>query len=451
MTEDEKLKMWIRTYFRDDRDNPFEVTDGQLEIFKSIFYKEFPRFQIIAPTQYGKSNIVSMAVILRSQMFAEDWKIVTGQQTKSEVIMGKVIQHLFDSPDLLAQLDIDPNEPLDRIRRERTKKKLTWKKGGSIEAITADAKNRKRVKDTLSGLGSPNIVEDEASLIPDDLQAMILRMLGGHQGGTLIKIGNPYVRGHFFKTWNSDKYKKVFIDYHQGLKEGRFTEEFIDEMREEAFFDILYECKFPADDEMDMTGYRRLLTDGEVITAKKVEKHNDNFKLGFDVGEGGDENVAILRSDKYAEIKHRSRISDLMVTVKTITELIDKYLGGKDYADNCFVDDTGIGAGVVDRCHELGYEVTGIKWASKPVEDTFANLKAENFWSLRQWIKDGNSLEPNDAWNELNIIRYKEDSSGKMKIKPKEELRKEGIKSPNVADALALSFNRNYSPRATWL
>ena len=204
--------------FHNDKGDPLILTDGQAAIFASIYWKLSPRIQVIAPTQYGKSNTISTAILLRSQQYKEDFAIVTGEQKKSDIIMAKMIEHLFDNPLLLDNLELDRNEPLDRIRRERTRKRIVWKDGGSVMTVTANAGNRKAVTSSLSGLGSPNIIEDEASLIPDDLQAMVLRMLGGHQGGFLMKIGNPYTRGHFLKTWQSDRYQKIFIDYQQGLK-----------------------------------------------------------------------------------------------------------------------------------------------------------------------------------------------------------------------------------------
>jgi hypothetical protein len=57
-------------------------------------------------------------------------------------------------------------------------------------------------------------------------------------------------------------------------------------------------------------------------------------------------------------------------------------------------------------------------------------------------------LKPNNGWNELRQIKYKEDSGGAVKIKSKEEMRKEGIKSPNNADALAMTFNKSLEDSA---
>jgi hypothetical protein len=444
MDKQEIARQIVKEYFKDDFGKPIILSDGQCDVFNAIFLKEHSRIQVIAPTQYGKSNTIAMALILRTQAFGEEFAIVTGQEKKSQIIMEKVIQHTFDDKRLYSQLEIDRNEPLERIKRERSKQRITWKCGGGIRTYTADSRNRRRVIDALTGLGSPNIIEDEASLIPDDLQVMILRMLGGYGGGFLMKIGNPFTTGHFKKTWNSEKYRKVFIDYHQGLKEGRYTPEFIEEMRAEPFFDILYECKFPAENNIDQSGYYRLLTDTEISEAKADIKPEGEWKLGFDPGEGGDENVGVLRCRNFAKVVHRSRVEDLMAQVKIIDDLIKQY-GLKP--ENVSLDANGIGAGIEDRLKEIGLDVNGVKWseqASNP--EKYANLKAENYWDLRVWVKEVGKLEKNDGFNELSVIKYKEDTSGKLKIKPKEEMRKEGIKSPNVADALALTFNETKQP-----
>lgn len=436
----EPIKKIVKSYFNDDDGKPFEITDGQVEIFNSIFLKEYRRVQTIAPTQYGKSTIVAMALILRSQTFGEKWAIVTGSQPKSDIIMEKVIQHVFDDPRLYTELDIDDTQLLDRLRRERSKKHLTWRCGGGIRTFTADSRNRQRVKEALMGFGSPHIVEDESALIPDDLQSTILRMLGGYAGGHLIKIGNPFYRNHFLRSWESDKYHKIFIDFEQGLKEERYTGEFIEEMRDEAFFDILYECKFPQEDEIDIDGYTRLLKDAEVDRAKEVRGHEGVLRLGFDVGEGGDLNVGILRSRTYAEIVHTSRIKDLMATAKFITDLIQKY---KLKPELVFIDATGIGSGVVARLHEMDYDVTGVKWGERADDKTFANKKAENYWKTRTWVIDNGKVEPRDEFNQLKLIRFKKDTGGRVKIKSKEDMKKEGIKSPDFADALAFTFGES--------
>lgn len=417
-----------------------QITNGQADIFNTVFLCKYRRQQVLGPTQYGKSESLAMALLISAIIFGKKWWIVTGQQGKSDVIMGKCIDHIFDNQDLLSELEIDRTTPLERLKRERSKERLTFQSGGEIRTITADARNRRRVNDTLSGLGNEFILEDEASLIPDDLQAMVMRMLGGHNGGYLIKVGNPYNRGHFLKSWRSSKYTKIFIDYHQGLQEGRYSPEFVEEMRTEPFFDVLYECKFPDETAVDADGYYRLLTDEELSNAKASKWVEDGEKrIAFDVAEGGDDNAGIERNNKYARLVHSSKIKDLMATVQIIAKEIKERAIRHAYS---FIDKNGIGAAMYSRLREMGINIVGISWGEKASVDTFANNKAEHYWRLREWVKGGGKILDQGTLDELRNIKYKEDSSGRVKIKSKEEMRKEGIPSPNRADALAMTFER---------
>lgn len=448
MEKNEATKLLVRTLFKDDYGKPLELTDGQVEIFNSIWLKEHNRVNIIASTQYGKSTVLACALILRTRATGEIWAIVAGRADKARIIMEKVIQHTFDNNLLVQNLALDKNEPLERLKRERSKDRITWKSGGEIRIFSAQTKSNKNVNDALTGFGSPNIIEDESALIPDPFQSMILRMLGGHADNTLIKVGNPFYRNHFFKTSNSQLYKQIRIDYKQAIKEGRYTQEFIDEARDAMTpqeFDVLYACNFPSDTIIDQFGFYRLFSDIDVYQSQVEGKHEGELRLGIDVGEGGDDNVAVLRSSKYAEIVNIDRIFDLMVSTRTIIDLKEKY-GVK--AENIFIDATGIGAGVVARLKELGINVTGVKWAAKAKKDTYANLKAENFMLMQESFRNGLKLKPDEGWSELAVIKWQKDTSDKIKIKSKEQMRKEGIKSPNVADALALTFNPSVEQEA---
>jgi hypothetical protein len=80
---------------------------------------------------------------------------------------------------------------------------------------------------------------------------------------------------------------------------------------------------------------------------------------------------------------------------------------------------------------------------SKPLASEYLNLRAEVYSGkngVAVWIKSGGMLKPHKDWLQLTEVRYKKDSSGKTKIEPKEDMRKRGVESPDVADALALTF-----------
>ena len=119
------------------------------------------------------------------------------------------------------------------------------------------------------------------------------------------------------------------------------------------------------------------------------------------------------------------------------------------------VDVIGLGSGVVDRLAEQGLPVRGINVAESPAsKKNYLNLRAELWFSIKDWLTRRDCRLPNDdeLIAELVSPMYSYTSSGKIKIEAKEAMKKRGIKSPDKADALALtmassaaSFGGNFS------
>jgi hypothetical protein len=291
------------------------------------------------------------------------------------------------------------------------------------------------------GFGGNRLILDESSLIDDVLYATVKRMLGGYPYADtfLLEIGNPFYRNHFHRSWHDPLYHKVFIDYHTGLAEGRYSPEFIEEMRKEALFDIFYECTFPDEEAVDERGYRALTT-SELIEASLTNEFasSDELKLGVDVAGGGDENVYVLRSHTTAMIVGRNRSNDTMTNVTEVLRLLGEWPQLKP--EGVFIDDIGIGRGVSDRLKELRHAVNGVSVGS-PASDTtrFKNIKAENYWSVGERLRGGGKLVTTDGWMQLPGIRYKVSTDKVIEIEPKQDLKSRTGRSPDVAEALMLT------------
>jgi hypothetical protein len=62
-------------------------------------------------------------------------------------------------------------------------------------------------------------------------------------------------------------------------------------------------------------------------------------------------------------------------------------------------------------------------------------------------VKHGNKLMGRGKFDELLAIRWKTQSDKKIKIKSKDEMRDDGIESPDVADAFMLTLSKTaYGP-----
>lgn len=110
-----------------------------------------------------------------------------------------------------------------------------------------------------------------------------------------------------------------------------------------------------------------------------------------------------------------------------------------------FVDSVGIGAGVYSRLNELGFTQvfsvrSGMK-ASSP--DDFVNKRAEMWHDVKRWLEDGPVRLPNmpALISDLAAPKYSYESSGsRLQIEKKKDMAKRGVRSPDIADALCLTF-----------
>ncbi|MGB0593303.1 MAG: hypothetical protein ACPGIF_03495 [Flavobacteriales bacterium] len=107
------------------------------------------------------------------------------------------------------------------------------------------------------------------------------------------------------------------------------------------------------------------------------------------------------------------------------------------------VDVIGLGAGVVDRLREQNLPVRGVNVSEAPsTKKNYLNLRAELWFSIKDWLAGRDCRIPNDdeLVAELASPSYKYTSTGKIKIESKEEMKRRGLKSPDKADALALTM-----------
>lgn len=369
--------------------------------------------------------------------------IVAPSEKQSTIIMNDVIDHLFDSKDITDMLEYDPSS-IERLKKERSKERITFKNSSEIFILTADVRTISKNALNLMGFGASIVIADEAALIPDVMFSKILRMVGGIEGGKLIKLGNTFEKNHFFKSLHSERYQKITLDYTTGLKEGRISQAFIDEARDDMppmDFSIFYECKFPEGGAEDA-----LIPLDWIERAINQSVGGQQKAAGLDVARfGRDRSVYTLREGGRVVKMKEFQQMDTMALVGSVSGELDI-----DDPEDTAIDVVGIGSGVYDRLEELGYRVTPINAGESPTslenKEKFYNLRAEMFWNLREQFKPENGKSfisiPDDGSliQELTEIRYKYSSERKIRIEDKEDMKKRIGRSPDKADALALAF-----------
>lgn len=184
--------------------------------------------------------------------------------------------------------------------------------------------------------------------------------------------------------------------------------------------------------------------------------------IGVDVARYGDDQTIICslfdkkQQQKLIEINH----NDTMQVTGNIVQIVERYR--KQYIGvqiHVKIDCDGLGVGVYDRLKEIKKEknwttVTlyechfgasgGKNKQEEPVE--FSNSTGLMWGLIREKLKR-NELELyyNDKQiTQISNRRYRINSDGKIELEKKDEMKKRGLTSPDMADALALSL---YEPK----
>lgn len=292
------------------------------------------------------------------------------------------------------------------------------------------------------------VIFDEASAIVNKIWETIDGVMNEAETELIwIATGNP--------TRNTGRFRECFEAKGQGQFWKPFTVDsravsFTNKERIEAqinlwgidsdFIKVRWLGDFPS------AGSNQLI-DSETIRAAMAKGAESTpwepLILGLDVARFGDnESVARFRRGRDGKTIPPYRWRGLSTTAlgHEVVSLINRYA-----PDAVFVDEGGIGGGVIDFIRFLGYTCIGVNFggsASYVLTGELAyNKRAEMYLNLRHWLQTGGAIEDNEKLStQLASIEYGfgkgKVNHGAILLTPKEEM----DESPDDADALALTF-----------
>jgi hypothetical protein len=200
------------------------------------------------------------------------------------------------------------------------------------------------------------------------------------------------------------------------------------------------------------TASMQFISSESVLTASTKEAAcwpNDALILGVDVARyGGDETIIQPRKGRDARTWPRISIKgeNTMDVAGRVSSECARYRMLGIPVSVVYVDETGVGAGVVDRLRQLGVNVLGVNNGSKPdqisIDGELVGNKAAEMWAnMRSWLKDGGAIDPDvDLMRQLESREYGYNVHNAIVLERKDDMKRRGLSSPDRADALALTF-----------
>lgn len=301
----------------------------------------------------------------------------------------------------------------------------------------------------MEGFHAPSLlyVIDEGKSVPDLTYEAIEGALTNSRGEAkqlIISTPPPQMAGYFYDVFS--RKRAGYQLFHTRCQDSPLvSKDWIEERKNEWGEDSpVYQTRVLG--EFSESGEDLLIPLRWIEAAVEKLVEEGQKEIGADVARfGDDKTVFCLRVGKKVDKIVQFGKEDTMSIVGRLKTLIDERKPSV-----VRIDEIGVGAGVVDRLKEQGYEIEGVNVGEKASNsEKFINLRAEVYWGLRERFQQGDISIPNDddLIAQLSNIKYKYTSRGQLQIESKEEMKKRGLKSPDKADALVLAFCPLTKPR----
>lgn len=318
-------------------------------------------------------------------------------------------------------------------------------KSAPTEAFLSCRVASKERPEALAGIHAAHtiICVDEASGVPDELFVAGQGSMST-KGAITLLTGNPTRTSGFFYDSHNKMADEWWTRRVSCIDSPHVDPEFVRSMRlqygeESTEMRVRVLGEFPLQDDDVLIGRAAV----EAAVSRDIEP-SGNIVWGVDVARfGSDRSVLIKRQGNTVREIRVWRNQDLMALAGAIkAEYDNEHIEHRPL--ELMVDVIGVGSGLVDRLNELGLPVVGVNVGeSASLKSKYTRLRDELWAATRDWFNDRKCKIPDneDLINELSGVRYSYSSSGKLQVESKDQMkRRVGGKSPDLADALVLTF-----------
>lgn len=310
--------------------------------------------------------------------------------------------------------------------------------------------------DNARGIHAVNnfVIVDEASGIDDAVYTGALLNILTDPNAKLCLVSNPSkASGFFWRTHCDPDIQDEWTRVHGQMRDSPHFDPATFEQLAKNYggplsreYRVMVLGEFPLSD-IDGLIPRELI---ETAIANKDVEPAPNVQpvWGLDpAGAGKDASVLCIRHDNKVLEFHEWRGLDptqLAYKVRDLYQATPKHLRPSVVA----TDSTGLGWGVFSNLREFNLPAYSCVFAGTPTRnpDRYHRVRDQIYFEMREWFTTENVSIPNNnrLIEELVSATY-DDGSGKIKLEDKKLMKKKLGRSPDFADALAITFAPNQS------
>jgi len=294
------------------------------------------------------------------------------------------------------------------------------------------------------GSGIPDIIWEVTEGALTDSDTQIIWAVFGNPTRNKGRFRECFDRGKFANRWHSIRVDSRDVSF----TNRKQIDEWIEDYGEDSdFVRVRVRGVFPRVDAESFISYDRAR---DAVGREVLTEAYASVVLGVDVGRNADASVIYPRCGLDGLSRPFQIYRDLSIVelAKKVIMMHNMY-----HAQYIFIDCGYVGGGLIDILRTGGFPVISVDFGSKAdgiATHTrginYANKRAEIWGEMREWLKTGtipkdiqgqvpNLLDELTGPNTAELPR-----SDAILLESKRDMRRRGVPSPNVADALACTF-----------
>lgn len=421
-----------------DVDSVFIAHRYQLELFT-----EWRRFNIAITCRGWGKTVAAVMKLHDEAMNAKvplTYAYVAPAKAQAWDVISPVIQEFMGH---LEEVDVGAGKKQAVIRIKESAMEVHYPNGAKIKAYGADHPNNRLMRGKTFG----GVVVDEFDSTSLETWRKIIRPCLRKYNGWALLIGTiepgsnlchmrDEMSGH--ADWQCKTYKlsECWPDL-PAYTEDDYNGLLIEYASSPNIFAREYECDETASDD-DV-----VIPTGLIYAAKGRHVPRECYEsmpkiLGVDVATGGGADKSTICKRQGMAIEGITEYNlDNMAFADQVASVMNAWS-----PDAVFID-KGRGEGVISRLRQLGYSaVIGVDFGGGATRgDIYANKRIEMYHGgIKDWLENGGCLpDSKDLCQELAAPCLKP-SDGKLVMEKKHDIKKKLGRSPDNADALALTF-----------
>lgn len=349
---------------------------------------------------------------------------------------------VWDGIDAAGFRFIDHFPPEVRSNKNESEMRIELKNGSAWQIIGADN------YDAVVGSNPVGIVFSEWA-ISDDYPAAwdLFRPMLAENGGWAVFIFTPRGRNHGFSLYqmaqtNPNWFCQLLTVDDTGVVSKADIQAERDAGMGEGMIQQEFYCSFLASTEDIVIPFELI----QASIGRDVAYSGATKIAGLDVARFGDDRTALVvrQGPMVTHVETWSQAD----AVQTAGRVMDRYRAR--LMDVVSIDAIGIGSGVVDILRNNGIPVVAVNVAETPTlnDARYQRLRDELWWKARMFFEDrtcgiSRGIMPKDInalLADIQDIHYGYTPTGKIRIEEKAEMKKRLGFSPDIGDALCLTF-----------